>query len=191
MLKTLQQQIDVYLLAVIGLSLFTLIPLLSNIGLPNGSDVLYHTYRVGEMDRSWVHGVLFPRWAEGLYYGYGSPLFHFYASLTYTITSVLLRLFDFTALDALRAVIVGCMVAGSVGMYAFMKARVGRLAGVLSAVTFIYSPYILYTEPYARGTYPELLALCWFPFILWRFDRFLSYPNAQEILCWRVCPFFC
>ncbi len=188
-MKILQQRIDLYLLAVIGLSLFTLIPLLSNIGLPNGSDVLYHTYRVGEMDRSWTHGVLFPRWAEGLYFGYGSPLFHFYASLTYTITSVLLRLFDFTALDALRAVIVGCMVGGSVGMYALMKARVGRLAGVLSAVTFIYSPYILYTEPYARGTYPELLALCWFPFILWGFDRFLITQRARDFVLASVSLF--
>ena len=39
-------------------------PLLLNPGLPNGPDVLYHTYRTAEMARSWQHGVFLPRWAD-------------------------------------------------------------------------------------------------------------------------------
>ena len=86
-LSDFRKSIDPGLVFVLTLTLFTLIPLLRNPGLPNGPDVLYHSYRVAEMNRSWSHGLLFPTWAEGLYLGYGSPLFHFYARLDYTITS--------------------------------------------------------------------------------------------------------
>lgn len=171
---------EIDLLLVILLCLFTLIPLLRNPGLPNGADVLYHTYRAGEMARSWEHGVLFPRWAEGLYYGYGSPLFHYYASLTYTLTSLMMRFGGIAALDALRAIIVLCAVGGAVGMALFSRRFSGRLGGIIAALVYVYSPYLLYTEPYARGVYPEMLALALFPWILWRFEKLRQNARPRE-----------
>lgn len=163
-------RIDWGLIAVLILTLFTALPLLSNAGLPNGSDVLYHTYRVGEMHRSWQQGLFFPSWAEGLYFGYGSPLFHFYASLTYYLTSVLTTIFNTSALDALRTVLMLSLLGCSSGMYLFVRRRAGRLGGIIAGLVYVYSPYLMYTETYARGTYPELLAFALFPFILWRID---------------------
>ena len=110
-------RLDKGLLAVLLLTCFATIPLLSNVGLPNGSDVLYHTYRVGEMQRSWEHGVFFPSWAEGLYFGYGSPLFHFYASLTYYLTSIITIVFGASALDALRIVLMLSFFGCGCGMW--------------------------------------------------------------------------
>lgn len=176
-----QRQI-IPVIIVVLLSLFTVIPLASNVGLPNGSDVLYHVYRVAEMDRSWAHGVFFPRWAEGLYFGYGSPLFHYYSSLTYYITSILIRLFDLTALDALRTLIMICFVGGGTGMYFFASQRTGRLGGIIAALVYIYSPYIIYTEPYARGTYAELLAFALAPIVFWRFERLIRRPQGINIV---------
>ncbi len=174
--------IDFGLLLTLIVCLLSAWPLLQQAGLPNGSDVLYHTYRVGEMDRSWTHGVLFPRWAEGMYYGYGSPLFHYYASLTYYLTSIFMRLFGLDALGALRLLIVVCMMLAGSGMYGFVRDRISRLGGVIAALVYVYSPYIFYTEPYARGAYPELLALCLFPLILWAFHRLLTYRRARDVV---------
>jgi hypothetical protein len=181
-------RLDFGLLMVLALCLFTLIPLAANPGLPNGTDVLYHVYRAAEMDRAWAHGVLLPQWAEGLYYGYGSPLFHYYASLTYYLTSLITRLFGFDAVNSLRMVIALCMFGGGAGMYWFMKARaesqvqLGTLAGVLAAVCYVYSPYLLYTEPYARGDYPELLAFALFPWVMGCFERLLEHGRARNML---------
>lgn len=177
-MTTIQKRLDLGLVFVLLLTCFTAIPLLANAGLPNGSDVLYHTYRVAEMQRSWEHGVFFPSWAEGLYFGYGSPLFHFYASLTYMITGVLISLFDVSALDALRTVLMLSFWGCSGGMYLFMKRRVGRLGAVIAGIVYVYSPYLIYTEAYARGTYPELLAFAVFPFILWRIDALRDKPSG-------------
>lgn len=166
---------------VVVLSLLASLPLLKQAGLPNGDDVLYHVYRVAEMDRSWASNIFFPRWAEGLYYGYGSPLWHFYASLAYYSTSALVRLLGSTPIDALRALIVVCYLGMGIGMYAFMRQQIGRLAGVLSAVTYVYSPYILFTLPYARGAYPELLALALFPMVMWRFGALVRAPHGMNV----------
>lgn len=172
------KRLDYWWGLVIGLALLAALPLLENPGLPNGSDVLYHTYRVGEMARSWANGMPFPRWAEGLYFGYGSPLWHFYASFTYYITTIFVRYLGFSALDALRIFIVLCYLLMSSSMYLFMKQQAGRIAGVLGAAAYLYAPYILYTEPYARGVYPELYALALFPLVLWRIGALLQVPSG-------------
>jgi len=178
----LTRHIDWGLLLVLILTLFTAIPLVSNTGLPNGSDVLYHTYRVGEMHRSWQHGLLFPSWAEGLYFGYGSPLFHFYASLTYYIISILIGIFNIGALDALRTILMLSLLGCSSGMYLFVKGRTGRLGGIIAGLVYVYSPYLMFTEAYARGTYPELLAFAIFPFILWRVASLRDRPTPLNFI---------
>ncbi len=168
-------RVDTGLIATLLFCLFTLWPLLQQPGLPNGTDTLYHTYRVAEMDRAWSHGLLIPTWAEAFYYGYGSPVFHYYASLTYYVTSLLSRLFGFSALDSLRALIVLCMLLAGGGMYLFLRDEMGSpLSGILAALVYVYSPYILFTEPYTRGAFPELLALAWFPLVMWRYSRLLQ-----------------
>ena len=178
----MRKSIDPGLVFVLTLTLFTLIPLLRNPGLPNGPDVLYHSYRVAEMNRSWSHGLLFPTWAEGLYLGYGSPLFHFYARLTYTITSLSNVVFGLGALDALRALLTLSLLGCSSGMYLFTRRRFGRLSGIIAGLLYVYSPYLMYTEAYARGTYPELLSFALFPWLLWRVDAVRDKPSAVNFL---------
>ena len=181
-MKRIRQLIDPGLVLVLLLTLFTAIPLIANPGLPNGPDVLYHSYRVAEMNRSWQHGLLFPRWAEGFYLGYGSPLFHFYASLSYYITSLLHFAFNLGALDALRILLLISLLACSSGMYLFVRRRSGRLGGLIAGLVYVYSPYLMYTEAYARGTYPELLAFAIFPWLLWRADAVRDKPSGGNIL---------
>lgn len=173
--------VDPGLLLTLLLCLFTIWPLLQKPGLPNGTDTLYHTYRVAEMDRLWSHGVLLPRWAETFYYGYGSPVFHFYASFTYYVTSVLMRLFALNAVDSLRLLTTLCMLLAGGGMYLFMRDTLSKLAGILAVLAYVYSPYILFTEPYTRGAYPELLALALFPLVMWRYERLLRTGSGLNL----------
>ncbi len=175
------KRFDGWLILVVLLSLLAVLPLAKNAGLPNGSDVLYHTYRVGEMARSWENGMPFPRWAEGLYYGYGSPLWNFYASFTYYTTTIFVRYVGMSALDALRLFQALCFVLMGTGMYLYTKQQAGKLAGVLAAAAYLFAPYIIYTEPYARGVYPEIYALSLFPWILWRLSGVLRVPSGANI----------
>lgn len=171
---------DPGLLLTLALALFNIVPLASNPGLPNGTDALYHSFRVAEMWRSWEHGLLMPSWAEGFYLGYGSPLFHFYASLTYYLTSILHFLLGLGALEALRWLLLLSLLAGSGGMYLFCKRRSGRLGALIAGTLFVYSPYLMFTEAYARGAYPELLAFALFPLLLWRIDALRDKTSAAN-----------
>lgn len=181
-LHRLWRLVDFGLLATLVMCLFTVWPLTQQPGLPNGTDTLYHIYRVAEMDRAWAHGVLIPTWAESFYYGYGSPVFHYYASLTYYITSILARVFALDAVNSLRALTVLTMLLAGGGMYLFMRDRVSKLAGMIAALAYVYSPYMLFTEPYTRGAYPELLALALFPLVMWRYGRLLQTGGAWALL---------
>lgn len=169
-------------MAALALCLFTLWPLLRQPGLPNGTDTLYHIYRVAEMDRAWSHGVLMPRWAESFYFGYGSPLFQYYGSLAYYLASALMRLFGLDVVGSLRALTALSLLGAGGGMYLFMRDQIGRLAGVIAAVCFVYSPYLVYTEPYARGVYPELLSFALFPWTMWCYGRLLKEGRAWTLV---------
>ena len=173
---------DPGLMLVLLLTLFNIVPLARNPGLPNGTDVLYHSFRVAEMWRSWEHGLLAPSWAEGFYFGYGSPLFHFYASLAYYLTSILHFILGLGALDALRWLLLASLLSASGGMYLFCKRRSGRLGALIAGLLYVYSPYLMYTEAYARGAYPELLAFALFPLLLWRIDALRDKASAANFL---------
>ncbi|MBZ0303940.1 MAG: hypothetical protein K8J31_29650, partial [Anaerolineae bacterium] len=172
-LQTRLRGLDFGLLATLVMCLWTAWPLLQQPGLPNGTDTLYHTYRVAEMDRAWAHGLLLPQWAETFYYGYGSPVFHYYASSTYYVTSALIRLLALDAVGSLRALTTLSMLLAGGGMYRFMRDQAGKVGGMLAALVYVYSPYLVFTEPYARGAYPELLALALFPLVMGRYGRLL------------------
>ena len=167
---------------VLVLTLFATLPLLSGDGLPAGADTLLHVYRAGEMLRSQQHGLMFPSWGEGFYSGYGAPVFHFYASLTYHLTSLLQVVAGLDVLNALRSLIVLSFLACSSGMYLFVRRRSGELGAVLAGLLYVYSPFLLYTEALARGAYPELLSLVIFPFLLWRLDALRDRPTPANLV---------
>jgi len=181
---------DVGLLLAILVCSFSLIPLRQN-GLAAGYDVLYHTYRVAEMYRSWEAGIYMPRWAESFYYGFGSPVFHYYASSTYYLTSIMKTVLGVSSVDALRGMIVISLLGGGAGMYLFSRTRWGQGGGILAALVYVYSPYILYTEPYTRGDYPELFAFGVFPWVLWRFDMLSQPMTNRRILAMRMISASC
>ena len=66
------------------------------------------------------------------------------------------------------------------GMYLFCRRRSGALGGLIAGLVYVYSPYLMYTEPYARGAFPELLALGLFPLLLWRLDALRDKPTATN-----------
>ena len=178
------------LLLVILLSGLAAMPLiLQPNGLPNGSDVLYHAYRAAMMDRAWSLGDVFPRWADTLYFGYGAPLWQFYAPLSYYLTSIFSRLLALDALGAIRALVLLSYFSMGIGMYYFSKRTAGRLAGVLTAIAYLFAPYVYFTLPYARGAYPELLALALFPWVMWRFTLLIITNSRRDTALAALCLF--
>ncbi|MEO8607608.1 MAG: 6-pyruvoyl-tetrahydropterin synthase-related protein [Chloroflexota bacterium] len=176
------RKIDITLIFVLAMSMFAILPEVVHPGLFVGHDTLNHAFRVGEISRLWSQGILFPRWAETFYFGYGSPVFQYYAPLTYSISAGFMHLFGLDAVGALRLLVMVCLPAASVGMYLFMRAYAGKLAGILAALVYVYSPYIVFTEPVTRGDYPEMLCFALFPFVMWRLECLLQRGRARDFV---------
>jgi uncharacterized membrane protein len=168
-LNTLFARLDFGLLLTVAMCLFAVLPHLAHPGLFVGHDTLNHAFRVGEVARQWSQGIILPRWAETFYFGYGSPVFQYYAPLTYTISAAFVQLFGLDAAGALRLLVIFCLPTAGVGMYLFMRQHLNKLGGILAALVYVYSPYIVFTEPNTQRKKPELLCFGLFPLLFrWR-----------------------
>jgi hypothetical protein len=176
-----QSKIDFGLLFTLVMCLFAVLPIAAHPGLFVGHDTLNHAFRVGEVSRLWSQGILFPRWAETFYFGYGSPVFQYYAPLTYTLSVGFMKVFGLDALGALRLLVIVCLPMTGAGMYLFMRGQAGKLAGIVAALVYVYSPYIVFTEPITRGDYPEMLCFALFPFVMWRIEAVLQHGRGRDV----------
>jgi hypothetical protein len=103
------------------------------------------------------------RWVKDLGYGYGYPLFNFYAPLAYYV-GALFNLIGFNALASTKMMMGLGMVLGGITMYFLAKEFWGKLGGMISAVSYLYLPYKA-VDLYVRGAIAELWALGFLPLV--------------------------
>jgi len=128
-----------------------------------------HVARLAEMDLAIKNGHFPPRWSKNLGWGYGMPLFQFYAPLPYFLGEVF-HLIGFNYLDSIKLVfgLAGWLAFG--GMFLLARRFWGKLGAWLSAVVFVYAPYRA-VDFYVRGALGELLAISMIPWALWAITR--------------------
>jgi hypothetical protein len=165
------RRVDPGFLAVLALAALALWPFLSRPGLPRFTDAELHVYRLAELARLVVAGEVYPRWAPNFYFGYGYPIFNYYAPLSYYAGLPVALLPWWDAVDGVRAVFMLSLLAGALGAYAFTRTHWGRDAGVVAAAAFSFAPYVLYVDPHARGDLAETTGVALFPVALWAVDR--------------------
>jgi len=151
-------------------------PLIQPNILTNSADGLLHLYRVVALDHAVGQGVLFPRWLPDLAYGYGLPLFVFYAPLSYYITLVLSTVAG--VVNGLNASLVMALLVAAGGVYLFTGERLGVKAGLLSGVAYGYAPILLLNALF-RGSMPAVWAMAVFPFVFWSFGRLIQRGIAE------------
>ncbi len=171
--------VDPDLLVAALLALFAVVPLLAHPGLPNTADGAAHLMRQAELNQAWRDGLLYPRWAPDLAYGYGMPLFHYAPPLLYQVT----QLFHLTglALDAaMKATIILVLFLYSIGMYLFARDLYGPRAGLLAAAAYLYAPYRL-REAYIQGNYGQFWGLAFYPWVLWSFHGLVTSERRRYL----------
>ncbi len=172
--------IDLGLAIVLMLSVFAVLPFLTRPSLPRSTDAELHVYRAAELGHILREGKLYPRWAPDFYYGYGYPIFNFCAPLTYYLAQLFDLLPGFDVIRAVKAVFVLSSLLGGVSMYVFAREELGALPGILAAVAYVYSPYLLLIDPYMRGNLAECFSFAIFPALLWAFRRLPSTALRQS-----------
>jgi len=159
-------------------------PLLSG-GLPTVGDGFNHFHRFAQLDWHIRHADFYPRWFVNLHYGFGAPVFNFYAPLSYYIPLVF-RLFN---LPLATCLLLGYILAFGVaifGVYHWVGDQFDSpLAGLAASAAYALSPY-LYLNALHRGAYPELWGLALAPWLLWSAHRVVVSPNIRSLLVFAV-----
>ena len=162
-----------FLLALV-LALVAAAPFLTRPGLPHGTDAELHVYRAAELGHTLRAGSLYPRWAPDLYFGYGYPIFDYYAPLTYYLAHLFDLLPGMDVVGGVKAVFVLGLIVASIGTYLLARELFGRVAGVVAAACFTFSPYVVFIDPHARGDLAEHFAVCLLPLAFYAFRRLMS-----------------
>lgn len=140
-------------------------------GLPAAADLPIHLYRTMEYQRAWSPGVIIPRWAPNLAYGYGYPLFVFAPPLPYLLGLA----FQATGLPletALKALIILTIPLYAMGMYLLARDLLNSIeAGLVAATAYAFAPFALREALLAGGNVPQFLAIGLFPWTLWAMAR--------------------
>ncbi len=157
------------------------------------ADGLLHLYRLVQLDALWRNGIFFSRWLPDLAYGYGMPLFNYYAPLVYYLTTPL-HFLGISFPRALNVSLAGALFVGAVGMFYFTRALLRNFgknefitfSAIVAALAFLYSPYLVFNA-LQRANLAEQWALAFAPFALWRFLELMRKPNA---LNWSLAVLF-
>lgn len=165
-------------LFVILLSFGTVFPLLRNGFFQVHDDT--SVVRVFEMSKSLTDGMFPVRWVQDLGYGYGYPIFNFYAPLPYYLGSIL-NLAGFDLLSSTKLMIAIGVLTSAVTMFFFSKRYFGNLGGILSAVAYVYFPYHA-VNIYVRGAIGEFFAYAFLPLVFYGFFSILEIKKFKEII---------
>jgi uncharacterized membrane protein len=117
--------------------------------------------RVYEMGKVLMHGIFPVRVVPDLGYGFGYPIFNFYAPLAYYIGAIFMFL-GFDALVATKMMMgLGVILAG-IFMYLLARKSFGELGGIISGLFYTYIPYHA-IDVYVRGDVAEFWAYAFIP----------------------------
>jgi len=155
------------LIIILTLSFFAVKPLLLPGFFPMHDDT--QVARVFEMGKVLQNGIFPVRFVPDLGYGYGYPIFNFYAPLAYYIGAS----FIFLGFDALLAtkimMALGIILAG-LFMYFLAREFFGEFGGIVSGLFYLYAPYHA-LDIYVRGDVAEFWAYAFIPLAFLGFYR--------------------
>ena len=132
-------RVDAGLVLAIALGLLAALPFLTRPGLPRDTDAELHVFRAAELGYSLRAGDLYPRWAPDFYYGYGYPIFNYYAPLTYHLANLFQLMPGVGIVDAVKLVFIlglTCASAGHVSLCARRDRATGRSVGLSAVCVF-------------------------------------------------------
>ncbi len=181
-MKRLWNRLDLQIIALLGLVVIAAWPFLSRASLPAETDAELHIFRLAELARLVRGGVLYPRWAPNFYFGFGYPIFNYYAPLAYYLGLPATLISGMNAVLGVKVVFVLSFLLGAAGVYAFVRDWWGRSGAIVGAAAFIFSPYFLYVDPHARGDLAETLSFGLFPLSLWALGRLQRTGSAISFL---------
>ncbi len=159
------------------------LPLLSLDAL-GGHDSLAYLPRNIEFWQGLKAGQVFPRWAPDLGAGYGEPTFNYNPPVFYYLSAFFHFLgFGFIASEDLAAF--ALLVLAGAGMYALAQSFFGRKGGLVSAVAYVFAPFVL-SRLYVSHAMADYAAFAFIPWALWGLHEYVTGGRYRFLLLGAV-----
>jgi len=135
--------------------------------------------RLQQMDLCIKDGQFPCRWVPDLGYGYGYPLYQYYAPLPYYVMEGV-HLFDVSYIDSVKVGFALSIVLSAVFFFLFIRHLLSFGASLAATLLYIYSP-IRAADLYVRGAMGELWGLFAIPFVFWGIENHLRKRNKKSL----------
>lgn len=180
MIRRLQKHVDVYLVLAVLLSLPVLGPLLQPGYYWGAHDARHAVYFLHQFNLAIAEGIWYPRWAPDFAFGYGYPFFNIYGPLS-SYAGQLFVWLGLNIVTAVKTVFGWSAVLSGVTMYLFVRRLMGRPAGLVAALTYVYIPYHLF-DLYVRAALAESVGFVFVPLALWGYYELVTRPRLTALL---------
>ncbi len=132
--------------------------------------------RMYEMTKALQDGMFPVRWSADLGYGYGYPLFNFYAPFVYYVGGVI-GIIGLDPISVTKLLMgVGLIISG-ITMYALGRDIWGENGGLISGIMYLFVPYHA-LNIYVRGDLAEFWASIFIPIIFWGIWRIQKHKQS-------------
>lgn len=168
----------ILLMPVILIPILAILPLLRT-GYFSMHDV-QHPVRLFLLNQGLSQGYLYPRWVDGLGFGYGYSLFNFYPPLIYYIAQLFVFL-GFSIINSLKLMLISGFVLAAISSYLYIRLIFNRLAAYIGAAFYTYTFYHAITV-YVRGAYAEFYSMALFPLVAYFLHGLILKPTQNKII---------
>lgn len=128
-----------------------------------------HIARLFVFDQAVRQGNIYPRWVEGLGFGFGYPLFNFYPPLIYYIAEVF-HLIGFGLVWSIKSMLTFGFILSFWGVYTLVRRKTNdTYSSVLGGILYLMAPYHAVLV-YVRGAFAEFFAYAMIPWVFVGFD---------------------
>ena len=152
---------------------------LAGLGMPVTDDGHLHLYRLVAQQENVLATGMPSRWLPDLAYGYGAPIFNYYAPLAY-VPALAGSLLGLGYVGGLKLAFALPLVTSALAMFLLARPLFGRTAGLAAGLVYAYLPYQL-IDVYIRGALAETAAFAWLPLICWSLVRLRASPSRRRV----------
>jgi 6-pyruvoyl-tetrahydropterin synthase-like protein len=142
-----------------------------------GHDIGLHASWWLDISALWRQGILYPRWSELAYYGYGEPTFVFYPPISLYLGGMLTSLLPFRVVPGVYVWLV--LVLAGFSFFHLCRQFLDARYALLGAVVYVMNPYHL-LQVHERYSFAELLISALLPLLVLAIYR-LDEPGGHRI----------
>ncbi len=181
-MKQARRGVDWGAILIVGFCLIAAWSFIAQEELSAANDTLAYVFRSMDYADAFEEGYLYNRWSPHAVNGYGAPIPHYYPSGAAYAGGLISYLFTNDAITAVRVLYVFSLIVAGSMTYTFVTQRTTALAGMVAALLYVFSPYVMVTVSYIEGDLPLAIGTALLPSLLWAVNRLLKRYQAMDFM---------